>query len=187
MGAARLQVVDGVAAHTARRAGAHVIAVLVLHGTGLGDARRDGARHGAERAGHGAAGGLQAVEDRVAGAGHRSLFLTPCRCGALTSINAIARRTVTGRLTHRALATHARLTGLTLGRGLSLLHAGVKAVTVIVALLLIGSRITVVILFVSIVPHNGTSASRTIGGSVRSRQIVSVYLKSSSMPAKTHP
>ena len=187
MGAARLQVVDGVTAHTARRASAHIVAVLVLHSAGLGDARRDGARHAAERTSNSAAGGLQAVEDRVAGASGGSLSLTPCRCGALASVNAIARGTATGRLAHRTLATSARLTGLTLGRSLSLLHAGVIAVAVIVVLLLAGSRITVVILFVSIVPHNGTSASRTIGGSVRSRQIVRVYLKSSSMPAKTHP
>ena len=178
MGAARLQVVDGVAAHTTRRTGTHIVAILVLHGTGLGDARRDGARHAAERTSNSAAGGLQAVEDRVAGASGGSLSLTPRRCGALTSVDA---------LTHGTLATHARLTGLALRRGAALLHAGVVAVAVIVVLLLAGSRITVVILFVSIVPHNGTSASRTIGGSVRSRQIVRVYLKSSSMPAKTHP
>ena len=187
MGAARLQVVDGVAAHTARRTGTHIVAILVLHGTGLGDARRDSARHAAERTGHGAAGGLQAVEDRVAGASGGSLSLTPRRCGALTSVDALTHGTATSRLTHGTLATHARLTGLALRRGAALLHAGVIAVAVIVVLLLAGSRITVVILFVSIVPHNGTSASRTIGGSVRSRQIVSVYLKSSSMPAKTHP
>ena len=185
MGAARLQVVDGVAAHTARRASAHIVAVLVLHSAGLGDARRDGARHAAERTGNGAAGGLQAVEDRVASG--RGLPLTPRGCRALASVSTIAHGTAAGRLAHGALATHAGLAGLALGRSLSLLHARAIAVAVIVALLLVGSRITVVILFVSIVPHDGTSASRTIGGCVRSRQIVSVYLKSSSMPARTHP
>ena len=141
----------------------------------------------AARYGNGAAGGLQAVEDRVAGASGRGLPLTPRGCRALASVSTIAHGTAAGRLAHGALATHAGLAGLALGRSLSLLHARAIAVAVIVALLLVGSRITVVILFVSIVPHDGTSASRTIGGCVRSRQIVSVYLKSSSMPARTHP